>query len=419
LASHQQTEQPDIVVIGAGIIGLACALRLQADGLKVHLADRDAPGRGASFGNAGHIATEQVYPLASPQVVRGAVSMLIDAEGALRVRPQYLLGIAPWLVRFLWASRPSAYTRGVAALSALQSTAAADLTDLLRDANAAHLLHMDGHLMLVESEASIASAKREIADLAKHGVDAEWLNADQVRKLAPDINAPIQGAYHYQGTGHVEDPLAVSDALFAAFTKAGGQFTGRQIERVTKTPEGFTAQGVGGVSINAKRVLLAAGAWSAPLAAQLGYTVPLDTERGYHITLPQAKPAFTLPISSYERKIIMTPMSCGLRMTGTVEFGGLDLPPDERRFQLLRKHIHALLPRADVDGATTWMGFRPSLPDHLPVIGKAPDGREIYFAFGHQHLGVTLAGVTSRLISNVVRGEASVESLKAFRISRF
>jgi D-hydroxyproline dehydrogenase len=419
LASHKQTEQPDIVVIGAGIIGLACALRLQADGLKAHLADRDAPGHGASFGNAGHIATEQVYPLASPQVVRGALSMLMDAKGALRVRPQYLLGIAPWLVRFLWASRPSAYTRGVAALSALQSTAAADLHALLAVANAAQLLHMDGHLVIVERASSLVSAKREIDELAKHGITANWLNADQVQKFAPDIEAPIQGAYHYQGTGHVDDPLAVCNALFAAFTHAGGQFTRCQIERVTQSPEGFTAQGLGGVSITAKRVLLAAGAWSAPLAAQLGYALPLDTERGYHITLPQTKPAFRIPIASYERKVIMTPMSCGLRMTGTVEFGGLDLPPDERRFRLLRKHIHALLPRADVDGATTWMGFRPSLPDHLPVIGKAPDGREIYFAFGHQHLGVTLAGVTSRLISNVVRGDASAETLKAFRISRF
>ncbi len=419
MTSSTHSTSADIVVIGAGIIGLACALRLQLDGLKVELVDRDTPGHGASFGNAGHIATEQIYPLASPQVVRGALSMLMDAEGALRIRPQYLFHIMPWLARFLWASRPSAYAKGVAALAALQATAAADLTDLLRDANAAHLLHMDGHLVIVEREASLVSAKREIEDLAKHGVHAEWLNAEQVKEIAPDFEAPMHGAYHYQGTGHVEDPLAVCQALFAAFVQAGGQFTRSQIERVTKTPEGFTTQGVGGVSINAKRVLLAAGAWSAPLAAQLGYKVPLDTERGYHITLPQTKPAFTIPIASYERKVIMTPMSCGLRMTGTVEFGGLKLPPDERRFDLLRKHMQAMLPSADTSNATTWMGFRPSLPDHLPVIGRAPDGREIYFAFGHQHLGVTLAGVTSRLISNMLRGDATNENLKAFRISRF
>ncbi len=234
MTSNPHSTSADIVVIGAGIIGLACALRLQLDGLKVALIDRDAPGYGASFGNAGHIATEQIHPLASPQVVRGALSMLMDAEGALRVRPQYLFGIAPWLVRFLWASRPSAYARGVAAPSALQTTAAADLTDLLRDANASHLLHMDGHLVIVERAASLVSAKREIDDLANHGVHADWLNADQVRKLAPDIEAPIRGAYHYHGTGHVEDPLAVCHALFAAFTRAGGQFSRCNITHIAQ-----------------------------------------------------------------------------------------------------------------------------------------------------------------------------------------
>lgn len=156
-----------------------------------------------------------------------------------------------------------------------------------------------------------------------------------------------------------------------------------------------------------------------PLAAQLGYKVPLDTERGHHIALPQTKPAFNIPIASYERKVIMTPMSCGLRMIGTVEFGGLDLPPDVRRFGLLRKHMHALLPSADASTATTWMGFRPSLPDHLPVMGRAPDGREIYFAFGHQHLGVMLAGVTARMIAAAVRGHDKIESPSDFAVDRF
>jgi D-amino-acid dehydrogenase len=427
LTSSSSSTSADIVVIGAGIIGLACALRLQLDGLKVELVDRDTPGHGASFGNAGHIATEQIYPLASPQVVRGALSMLMDADGALRVRPQYLLGIAPWLARFLWASRPSAYTRGVAALTSLQATAAADLADLLQDANAAHLMHMDGHLVIVERESSLVSAKCEVDELAKHRVDADWLNADQVRKMAPEIKVNIQGAYHYRGTGHVEDPLKVCNALFAAFKKAGGQFSRCNVKHIEQHAEGFTAHGADGVSINAKRVLLAAGAWSAPLAAQLGYKIPLDTERGYHITLPQAKPAFNIPIASYERKVIMTPMSCGLRMTGTVEFGGLKLPPDERRFDFLRKHMQSLMPGADTASATKWMGFRPSLPDHLPVIGKAPDGREIYFAFGHQHLGVTLAGVTAQkirgLLGNARLAATAVhhvgQDFYALRVDRF
>jgi D-amino-acid dehydrogenase len=408
----------DIVVIGAGIVGLACALRLQHDGLKVVLIDRDAPGHGASFGNAGHIATEQISPLASPQVVRGALSMLTDRKGALRIRPQYLLGIAPWLARFVWASRPLAFARGVAALSALQSTAVADLKDLLAIAGASQMLHMDGHLVLVEREASRAAAHREIDDLAKHGIHARWLDALQVKAFAPDIAVPVQGAYHYHGTGHLDDPLAVCNAVFAAFQQAGGAFTKCHVKQIAKDQHGYAISGTDGMQCRGKRVLLAASAWSAPLAAQLGFRVPLDTERGYHITLPTTKPAFSIPVASYERKVIMTPMTCGLRMTGTVEFGGLNLPPDPQRFELLRQNMRAMLPNADVSTATTWMGFRPSLPDHLPVLGRAPDGREIYFAFGHQHLGVTLAGVTARLIADCVRGRLTAD-LKAYRPDRF
>ncbi len=418
MTSSSRTTSADIVVIGAGIVGLACALRLQHEGLKVVLIDRDAPGHGASFGNAGHIATEQIYPLASPQVIRGALSMLMDREGALRIRPQYLFGIAPWLARFVWASRPSAFARGIAALAALQSTAVADLTELLQLAGASHLLHMDGHMVLVERESSLATAKREIDDLAKYGIQSRWLNAQQVNELAPDIAVPIQGAYHYQGTGHVDDPLAICDALFAAFKQAGGTFTRCRVERIAQHGREFTVTGEGGIKVLGQRVLLAAGAWSAPLAAQLGFRVPLDTERGYHITLPNTKPAFSIPVAGYERKVIMTPMTCGLRMTGTVEFGGLSLPPDPHRFELLRQNMRALLPTADVSTATMWMGFRPSLPDHLPVIGRASDGREIYFAFGHQHLGVTLAGVTARLIAEGVNGRL-MQDLTAYRADRF
>jgi D-hydroxyproline dehydrogenase len=173
-------------------------------------------------------------------------------------------------------------------------------------------------------------------------------------------------------------------------------------------------------------VLICAGAWSKPLAASLGYYVPLDTERGYHITLaPQAasgsgdRPALNRPVASGERKVIMTPMSMGLRMTGTVEFGGLHLAPDPRRYALLQRHLQALLPDANTDAASTWMGFRPSLPDHLPVLGAAPRHPNVFLAFGHQHLGLTLAGVTARIMTEVVLGRPSPIELAPYSVVRF
>jgi D-amino-acid dehydrogenase len=408
-----------VLVIGAGVIGLACAFRLAREGLAVTLVDRGKPGRGTSFGNAGHIATEQVFPLASPEVVRGALGYLLDRESALRIRPGYALQILPWLARFAWAARRSCFERGVAALSSLQATAREDLAALLRMANAEPLLHLAGHLVLVERASSLEAAAHEIAMMRERGVPAEWLARADVRALAPDIAVPIEGAWRFTHTGHVDDPYAVSQAFERAFREAAGVVAEDEVTDIEATGELFVARTVKGAALEAGRIVLACGAWSKPLAARLGYPVPLDTERGYHVTLPGAVPRFRIPIASFERKVIMTPMSVGLRMTGTVEFGGLAAPPDPHRFAILERHVKALVPELRREGMTTWMGYRPSLPDHLPVLGRVPDGRAIHFAFGHQHLGLTLAGVTARVIADEVMGRPSAIDLRPFSPARF
>jgi len=293
----------------------------------VVLVDRDPPGRGTSFGNAGHVATESVLPLASPEVVRGALGYLIDRDGALRIRPAYALRILPWLVRFAWAARPHAFARGVAAISSLQATALADLTELLALAGAPGLLHTGGHLVLVERADSLAASRAEIAQLAGHGVHADWLGAAEVKALAPELAAPVEGAWHYCGTGHVDDPYAVSLAFDRALRAAGGEVFRAEIAAIEEGGGCFTARCADGSAIEATHVVLACGAWSKPLAASLGYPVPLDTERGYHVTLPAAFPSFRIPVASFERKAIMTPMTAGLRMTNTVEFGACDCRP--------------------------------------------------------------------------------------------
>ena len=409
----------DVLVIGAGVIGLACAFRLAREGQRVLLLDRNAPGLGASCGNAGHIATEQIFPLASPETVRGALRYLLDRESPLRIRPAYLLPILPWLVRFAWAARQSSFDRGVAALSSLQHTAAADMAALMRDANASHHLKMNGHLMLVENPASVNAAKAEMLRLEKFGIVSTWLSSSAVRELAPDITAPIEGAMKFSGTGHVDDPHAVCKSLFEAFLAAGGKFIQSDVVNLESQGGAATARCTNATRHTATHLILCCGAWSKTLAAQLGHAVPLDTERGYHISLPGVVPRFEIAVASYERKIIMTPMSGGLRMTGTVEFGGLQRAPDPNRFLMLKRHMKALLPNISTDNATTWMGFRPSLPDHLPVLGRVPDGRNIFFAFGHQHLGLTLAGVTARIIAAGVMGRHPEIDLSPFAANRF
>jgi D-amino-acid dehydrogenase len=408
-----------VLVIGGGVIGLACALRIAREGRRVTLVDRDEPGRGTSFGNAGHIATEQVFPLASPEVVRGCLRYLLDRESPLRIRPGYALGILPWLARFAWASRHESFVRGTEAIKSLQRTAAADMVELLGMAGAPGLVHLDGNVMLVERPESVAISKSEIARVAEHGVRAEWISASEVKAIAPELAAPVEGAWRFTGTGHVDDPYAVSRALADALRAAGGDIVKAEVAGMASEDTGFVARASDGRALHASHVVLSCGAFSKPLAAQLGYRVPLDTERGYHITLPRARPSFRVPISSFDRKVIMTPMSCGLRMTGTVEFGGLKLPPDPHRLAMLERHMKALMPSMPMDGLTTWMGYRPSLPDHLPVMGRVPDGRNVFFAFGHQHLGLTLAGVTARVIADQVAGRDSGIEMKPFSPARF
>ncbi len=418
----------DTVVIGAGLVGAACALRLGAGGRQVLLLDAQTPGHGASFGNAGHVATEQIFPLASPELIRSSWRYLFAAESPLRLRLAYLLPLLPWMARFVWAARPAAVARGVAGLMALQQTALSDLAELMRHAGIGHLMHVDGHLRAWESAAGAQAAQAVASRLSGYGVDTAPVGDDFVRRAAPGITERVRGAVFYPGTGHVDDPLAVTQGLVDALVRAGGQVRQQRVLAIRQAPGAAVSLDLeqGGI-LRCRQVLLCAGAWSRPLAASLGYHVPLDTERGYHITVPWSGPAgkgatradVAIPVASEERKVIMTPMTKGLRMTGTLEFGGLQLPPDVRRYTLLQRQLQALVPSVDSTRATTWMGFRPSLPDHLPVLGRAPRHHNVFFAFGHQHLGLTLCGVTARVMSELMLdGSASID-FSSYRVDRF
>jgi len=360
-----------------------------------------------------------VHKSPANEVVRGALGYLLDRESALRIRPRYALRILPWLLRFAWASRRAGFERGTAALSSLQRTARDDLAALLRLAGAEKLVHADGHLVLVERKDSVPAAKREIDLMREHGVQAGWVSRDEVKEIAPEVAVPMEGAWRFTGTGHVDDPFAVSRALEQGLLEGGAEVVEDEVVDIETGNAPLVARTTSGRRLEGARLVLACGAWSGKLAARLGYRVPLDTERGYHITLPATFPRFRIPVASFDRKVIMTPMTIGLRMTGRVEFGGLELPPDPHRFVMLERHMRALLPQASFEGAATWMGYRPSLPDHLPMIGRVPDGRDIHFAFGHQHLGLTLAGVTARLVADEVMGRPRTIDLAPFSPARF
>lgn len=419
MSEHGGTDKATVAVIGAGVIGLAVAFRLALEKRKVLLIDRKEPGREASYGNAGHIATEQIFPLASLSTLLNVPGFLSRGDRPLSIRREYAMHILPWLLRFTWYASPHSFRRGRAALSALLSGAMAALEGLLDEASMSSLLHQRGHMILVEKEKSKAAMQAQPASLADYDIAAEWLEPNAVAERVPQLLKGISGALLFRDTGHVSDPYLVCTGLHEAFLAAGGRFVRGDAKRLVADIDGGFEIDVNSRKLRAEKVVIAAGAWSKELTSQLGHDVPLETERGYHINADGWHAHFDIPIASHERMVIMTPLDGGLRMTGFVEFGGLQLPPDQRHVETLQRHLGELLPGARTPDLKGWMGFRPSLPDYLPVIGSSPDNPNALFAFGHQHLGLTLAGVTSDIVAALAGGRESAVDLHPFRVNRF
>lgn len=414
----------DIVVVGAGIVGVACALALARRGLRVVVVDRQEPGLGASYGNAGHLATEQVFPIADLSIIKRLPAMLMDPMGPLRLDWKYLPRALPWFTRLLLNLRPAPYRRSVAGLRALNECSLAAWQRLLRSIDRPDLLRQEGSLLVYERQDSRAAVEGLLARMRDQGVPADHWNAAELGEAAPLMSRHLLGGLFFPATGHFIDPHQVVRDLVVAARASGVRFLKQDIGDGRLSDDGVVLHGSGG-GLSARRVLIACGAHSASLTARLtGQRVPLDTERGYHLMLPHEHGRLPFAVTSFERRFIMTPLSGGLRLAGTVEFAGLTRPPAMARAWQLHRLSKGLFEHdLDARDATPWMGFRPSLPDSLPVIDVACAGR-VLLAFGHQHLGLTQAAVTAELIAGLampVAGPAvpSLRDLSRYRLDRF
>ncbi|AOS77381.1 FAD-dependent oxidoreductase [Pseudomonas fluorescens] len=411
-------KQADIVVVGAGIIGVACALQLARQGRRVVVLDPQAPGMGASYGNAGHLATEQVFPIADLSILKRLPAMLLDPMGPLRLDWTYLPRALPWFIRLLLNLRPARYQRTVAGLRALNEGSLGAWQRLLQSMGQTRLLREDGSLLVYERAEFRAALDAVQQRMRQQGVAVDFWSGDAVRKAAPQLSDAIQGGLFFPATGHFLDPYTVVGELVNAAKAEGVQFLQQRVldGRVEGSGVSLTTdQGV----LTAQQVLIACGAHSAKLTAALtGKQVPLDTERGYHLMLPHEQQRLPFAVTSLERKFIMTPMTGGLRLAGTVEFAGLDRPANMQRAWQLHRLSKGLF-RHDLSDseATPWMGFRPSLPDSLPIIDRVCEGK-VLLAFGHQHLGLTQAAVTAEWVGQLAAGER-VPQLHLYRLERF
>lgn len=402
-----------ITIIGGGVVGLSSAVALLADGHAVTLIDQDRHRTAASWGNAGHIATEQTAPLASPAAIRGAYRRRFAAGGALDLPLAQARAWAPFVPRFLAASTPARFARGQAALRALLADALPAWQDLAAAIDAPDLIRSSGHYVVWDGPDSAARGRAAWAAADTGTATVHPATHADMARILPLTGRPPAAAIRFDGSGQVADLGRLADALEAAVAARGG--------RIVRARADLTvANGRAGVAgHDADLILIAAGARSAPLVARAGHFAPLIAERGYHIRAAAGDwPDDMPPIVFEDRSMIVTRYADTVQAASFVEFGAVDAAPDPRKWDRLAQHVAALgLPIAAP--FTRWMGARPTLPDYLPAIGRSARIGNLLYAFGHQHLGLTLAPVTARIVAALARGDAPDIDIAPFAITRF
>jgi D-hydroxyproline dehydrogenase len=407
----------DIAIVGAGIIGLTTAFRLAAMGRAVVVVDPNDPGSGASYGNAGAIAPYGCAPIGNPDVLRSLPHLLRDSDSPFAMRPAAVPSLLPWLLRFLWQSTPERARRNGRALHGLLKEAAQAWHDLAAQADVADLIRNEGCLYVYRDKAPTKNGDWASRLRDELGVRQEWLTSDEVARLEPALPRAAGGLF-FPDACHFVDPPALTRRLATAAHSRGASFQRARVERIEPQASGAFRLGCGDLVIEAQKVVLAAGVWSRVLARQVGDQVPLDTERGYHLEFAVDTCPIMRPVSPIDLGFYVTPMAGRLRVAGTVELGGLSAPLNPRRIALLDRGVRKLFPDLGAP-QSQWLGFRPSLPDSLPVIGPSRRHPRLIHAFGHGHLGMTLAGVTSVIVAGLIEGGNGRWDLSPFRVDRF
>lgn len=409
----------DVIVIGGGIIGLTAAWRLSQAGQRVLVLDRKGMAEETSRGNAGAFAFADVEPLASPGILWKAPFWLMDPLGPLSMPLSYAPKMLPWLWRFWHASRPARHEAATAAQARLMELARTETDDLFATTGLAHHLRRDGAIYLYEGEGAL-KASRGLWDLrARHGVGFETVSGARLADLQPGLHPKYTHGVFIPSWMTLSDPYDVACAIGQAALARGAQFERAEVADLTPDAQGVVLTLADGRRLSAPKVVLACGAWSHRLTAKLGDRLPLETERGYNTTLPPGafdlRRQLVLPADGY----VITPLATGVRVGGAVELGGLSRAPDFRRSEILLKKARGVLQGLKTDGGVQWMGFRPSMPDSLPVIGRALKAPNVIYGFGHGHLGLTQSAATARLLTDLVLGRDPAIDLTPYRPERF
>jgi D-amino-acid dehydrogenase len=409
----------NVIIIGAGIIGICTALALQEKGFQVSVIDRDGPAEGTSFGNAGVISPWSCVPQALPGIWKNVPKWLLDPEGPLSVKWSYVPRLAPWLLKFFKAGAHDRLPAIADAMLGVNRPSVEMYHQLLEGTGEGGLIKDCNYLHVYRN---IDGANPE--DLhwrlrRERGVPFEVLKGGEVREVEPDLSPAIKSAMIVKQQGRAVNPGQLGKVLAAKAQALGVKFLRGTVTKIIPEADGAYEIATDEDNHNADWVVLAAGAWSARLLAPLGVHVPLEAERGYHLVFKDPGVSLTNSIMDADNKFVTSSMEMGIRSAGTVEFAGLDAAPNYRRARVFERHTKDLLPNLNIGSTEEWMGVRPSLPDSVPVIGAVPGHPRIICAFGHGHLGLTGAPMTGRMVTSLVAEEPLNMDMTPYRLDRF
>ena len=408
-----------VTVIGAGAVGMATALQLLRDGYRVTVVDKDEPGQGCSFGNAGILAPTYCVPLSMQGTVWNVPGWLLDPLSPLSIRWRDFVSLLPWFLRFTLAGSRSRAEASSKSLRTLHENCVRDFQSFFESIGAAHLIKPTGMIYAYESERNYQKSAGDWELIRKRGARAEVLDAKQIQEMVPGISPACSHGIHLPEDGQVTSPLKIVETLADEFRRHGGTILKRDIADIEIGADGPSRLLNDGDALEIDTLVIAAGAHSANLCKRLGHAVPLVGERGYHVTLPEPGLRMAMPVMSGDCKFAMTSMEMGLRAAGTAEFASLNAPPNYGRAQVLLTHLKRIFPSINTDGYSEWMGMRPSLPDSLPVIGASPRFPSTYFAFGHGNAGLMGSVITGRTIADLISGRTPALDPTPFRVDRF
>jgi D-amino-acid dehydrogenase len=413
------TSPQRVVVVGAGIVGAAAALVLQRRGLAVTLVDKGPPGMECSYGNGGAISPDFCVPASLPGMLKRVPRWFADPDGPLVVRWQRLPAAMPWLVRWIRAGKLERVHASATALRALHGPSLQRYAQLL-GSRANDLIETTGQIYVWRSEAASPTEALARSLREKHGVVTRALDAAAIRELDPNLAPGYARGLFFPDNGHTVNPLRLVETLVMLFADAGGKVERRRVASLSVADGKVTAARCEGApDLVADAFVVATGIRSRAFADAMGDRVPLEAERGYHVMLPDPGVRPRIKISNRDHMFGMTPMEHGVRIAGTVEFAGPDAPMDERRARSLLLHAKRMYPALNGEGAQFWMGSRPSTPDSLPVVDRASRARNVVYAFGHGHTGLTGAPITAELVASLVTGTPPPLDPAPFRATRF